>query len=162
MYKKILKLIKNRLNPFLLHEKPNVQKQPIGNHHQLQQIFDSLNQIYFEGSLKIQIKWFGDQTFKHRSRIILGSYHQSKKLIKIHRVLDQPHIPHYFISYIVYHEMLHHVYPPICLFRQNRKIHHADFKREEKKFASYKEAQNFRKTIQKSWFLQNINYKLRR
>jgi hypothetical protein len=34
-----------------------------------------------------------------------------ERLIRVHPILDRPWVPRYFVSYIVYHEMLHHVIP---------------------------------------------------
>ena len=46
-----------------------------------------------------------------RRSIKLGSYSATERLIRVHPALDRPWVPRYFVSYIVYHEMLHHVIP---------------------------------------------------
>ncbi len=38
----------------------------------------------------------------------LGSYDGTHKLIRVHRLLDDPQVPAWFLSYVVRHELLHH------------------------------------------------------
>ncbi|MBS0615989.1 MAG: hypothetical protein JSR58_05505 [Verrucomicrobia bacterium] len=113
-----------------------------GKHHNLRDIYARINEEYFEGRLDLDITWYGNPSFKPKSRIVLGSYNSRLELIKIHRHLDQAHIPHHYVSFIVYHEMLHHVSPPIQK-RGRRKVHHGDFKQKEKVFADYHLAKEF-------------------
>ena len=40
----------------------------------------------------------------------MGSYSADSKVIRIHPALDQPLVPRFFVEWIVFHEMLHHVY----------------------------------------------------
>ncbi|MGE0670205.1 MAG: SprT-like domain-containing protein [Parachlamydiales bacterium] len=123
-----------------------------GEHYNLQEIYDQVNALYFEGRVDVQITWFGSQKRAARRRRTLGLYDFNSKLIKIHRLLDQPHFPSYFISYVVYHEMLHHLFPPYPPKRGRRKIHHADFKRHEKKFAEYSLAKEWEKENHQIFF----------
>ncbi|MBX3234136.1 MAG: hypothetical protein KIT84_06245 [Labilithrix sp.] len=85
-----------------------------GQHHDLLAIFNDLNQRYFDGGCHALITW-GKKT-KRKSReprraIRLGSYSNLERVIRIHPVLDRSWIPRYFVAYIVYHEMLHHMIP---------------------------------------------------
>ncbi len=116
-----------------------------GKHYNLQEIYHRVNTDYFDGRIDVQITWFGSQNREVRSRRVLGLYDFNNKLIKIHRLLDQPNFPSYFISYVVYHEMLHHAFPPSKPRRGRRKVHHADFKLQEKKFAEYSLAKEWEK-----------------
>lgn len=127
-------------------KKRTLQHTPLGVHYNLQEIYDNLNARYFDGRLQLKITWFGNQSRPATSRRILGLYLFQEKVIKIHRLLDHPDFPPYFISYVVYHEMLHNVFPPLKKKRkQRRRIHHADFKEHEKKFAEYAEAKQWEK-----------------
>lgn len=117
--------------------KRTLRKVVHGEHYNLQEIYNQVNAFYFEGRIDVQITWFGSQKRAAMRRRTLGLYDFNNKLIKIHRLLDHPNFPSYFISYVVYHEMLHHLFPPHQSKRGRRKIHHADFKRHEKKFAEY-------------------------
>ncbi|MBI2810918.1 MAG: hypothetical protein HYX67_08835 [Candidatus Melainabacteria bacterium] len=114
-----------------------------GDHHDLIQIYTTLNQSYFKGKLDLEITWFGSAQRKARRHRKLGLYCFQTKLIKIHRLLDQSHFPDYFISYVVYHEMLHSVCPPVKAKKGRYKIHHSDFKRREQEFADYQVAKRW-------------------
>lgn len=125
-----------------------------GMHYDLHEIYSRINAEYFESKLDLHITWFGNRAFMPKRRIVLGSYNSRLELIKIHRHLDQAHIPHHYISFIVYHEMLHHVAPP---FRQRgrRKVHHSDFKEREKKFSDYHLVKEFDAVLKKQLFGTN-------
>lgn len=85
-----------------------------GASHDLLAIFGELNQRYFDGACHALITW-GRRTSRKgrppRKAIKLGSYSSLERLIRIHPVLDRPWVPRYFVAYVVYHEMLHHMIP---------------------------------------------------
>ncbi len=122
-----------------------------GEHHDLREIFDRINEEYFEKTLDLRITWSGDKKSRPRRSIRLGSYHLKSKIIKIHRFLDQAHIPSYYVSSVVYHEMLHHVLPPK---RKNRRwqIHHPEFNAREKQFKEHALAKDYSKLLKKRLF----------
>jgi len=124
-----------------------------GEHYNLDEIYHRINETYFEGKLDLHITWFNPKKTRYQRRIVLGSYHRDKKLVKINRVLDQPDIPDYYISFIVYHEMLHHVAPPIIQRFRKRQIHHQEFKDLEKKFLEYPLVKEFKKISKMRWFV---------
>ncbi len=128
-----------------------IKLRPHGNYHNLELIYGRINERYFEGRLDLKISWFGKPVSKAKRRLVLGSYHQQKGLIRINRVLDHDHIPDHFVSFIIYHEMLHHVLPP--LKRGKRRIHHAEFSAREKQFQDYAQASAFRKSFIKEFFM---------
>ena len=85
-----------------------------GEHHDLLGLFKDLNERYFGGNCHALITW-GNKV-RRRSReprhaIRLGSYSSLERVIRIHPVLDRAWVPRYFVAYIVYHEMLHHMIP---------------------------------------------------
>lgn len=123
-----------------------------GKFFDLQKSYDALNAQYFEGKLDLKISWFGSPDFIPRNRIVFGTFTPHTKIIKIHRLLDQAHITEPFISFIIYHEMLHHVLPPLLGKRGRRKIHHPAFKRKEREFQEYASAQDFLKKWKKVRF----------
>ncbi|MES2344581.1 MAG: hypothetical protein V4494_01390 [Chlamydiota bacterium] len=128
---------------------------PKGECYDLQEIFNVLNEKYFDSKIDLPLKWFGNKGFRPRRRIVLGSYHLEKKIIKVHRVLDKEHVPHCVVSFIVYHEMLHHILPPKKIKNKRRKIHHPEFLMREKLFAEYVEAQEeIKKLLQGLWFVR--------
>ena len=111
-----------------------------------------VNTDYFEGKLNLKITWFNRRRSLVPRKIVLGSYHFKHQLIRINSYLDQAHIPDYFVAYIVYHEALHHVLPPVRGKKGKRSIHHSAFKTYEKKFKQYELVQAFRKQIKKDIF----------
>src|ERR1700689_2946450 len=119
------------------------QLRPLGGHYDLNTIYDDLNASYFGSKLDLGITWFGSAQRKARRHRKLGLYCFQSKVVKIHRLLDQPHFPPYFISYVVYHEMLHSVCPPVKAKRGRYQIHHPDFKKREKQFAQYAAAKRW-------------------
>jgi SprT-like family protein len=123
-----------------------------GEYFDLKAIYDQLNDRYFENKLDLSITWFGNKNALPRSRIRLGSYHPRHGLIKIHRLMDKAHVPHHFIAYVIYHEMLHHVLPPIKERWGRRKIHHPEFTKREKQFQEYTLAEKFEKSLRRSLF----------
>jgi hypothetical protein len=85
-----------------------------GKTHDLLAIFNDLNAKYFDDGCHALITW-GRRTSRKRGEqrraIKLGSYASLERLIRIHPVLDRSWVPRYFVAYVVYHEMLHHMIP---------------------------------------------------
>jgi hypothetical protein len=106
-----------------------------GKHHDLLALFAVVNERYFDGAINALITWGKGPTTKSRTRktIKLGSYSAVDRMIRIHPALDQKWVPRYFVAYIVYHEMLHHVIPGSRgLGRVN--LHPPEFKAREREF----------------------------
>jgi hypothetical protein len=84
-----------------------------GKHHDLLAVFRSVNDTYFEGGCDALITWGRQVARKHRQRtsIKLGSYNAVERLIRIHPALDKPWVPRYFVTFVVFHEMIHHLVP---------------------------------------------------
>jgi hypothetical protein len=129
-----------------------VPLRPTGGHYDLKAIFDEINAFYFENKLALGITWFGSAQRKARRHRKLGLYCFQTKVVKIHRLLDQPHFPPYFISYVVYHEMLHSVCPPVKAKRGRYRIHHPDFVKREKEFAQYAIAKRWEEENKRLFF----------
>jgi hypothetical protein len=127
-----------------------------GRHHDLSEICQAVNQRYFEGQVSVNVTW----ARKHAARanpgrrsIKLGSYTSRDRLIRVHPALDAAFVPRYFIEYIVYHEMLHHVLPP-KLQNGRRELHGPAFLARERQFQDYQAALD--------WERQNLAKLLRR
>lgn len=85
-----------------------------GDHHDLLGLFNDLNARYFDGACHALITWGKKTRRKNRAprrAIRLGSYSSLERVIRIHPALDRSWVPRYFVAYIVYHEMLHHMIP---------------------------------------------------
>lgn len=122
-------------------EKPrNITLDTQGRYHNLQEIFDALNERYFDGAIEARITW-GKRSKRRRSRasIGLGQYVFDDKLIRIHPVLDAQDVPRFFVESIVFHEMLHEVHGPASV--NGRRVHHPpEFLRDERRFEHHVEA----------------------
>lgn len=121
----------------LLDQKNLITK---GQVHDLERIYANVNQTYFDNKILLLITWYGDREKRSRSHVTFGLYYDSMKLIKINRLLDAPEVPEYIVEYVVYHEMLHHVYPAYIGQSGRRSIHSKEFKNVEKQFRAYAEA----------------------
>ena len=87
-----------------------------GKRHDLLQIFEDVNERYFDGAVNALITWgtaanAGGRRANPRRTIKLGSYGSVDRLIRVHPSLDRTWVPRYFVAFVVYHEMLHHVMP---------------------------------------------------
>jgi hypothetical protein len=85
-----------------------------GAHHDLLAIFQDVNARYFGGACHALITWGKKQARRSdgpRKAIKLGSYSNLERLIRIHPALDRKWVPRYFVAFVVYHEMLHHMIP---------------------------------------------------
>lgn len=111
-----------------------------GEHHDLREIFDELNARYFDDRIEASITW-GARTGRPRRRnsIKMGSYAVEDRLIRIHRSLDRPFVPRFFVAWIVFHEMLHQVHD-IRVKNGRREFHSKEFLADEALFEHYDEA----------------------
>lgn len=112
-----------------------------GATHDLLAIHRKVNEKYFAGAVDALITW-GRRSAKPeqpRRAIKLGSYSAIERLIRVHPVLDKPWVPRYFVSYIVYHEMLHHVIPQ-SQGGGRRMLHPPLFKARERLFRDFDRA----------------------
>jgi hypothetical protein len=116
----------------------NVPLTTKGKHHDLLELFTHTNERYFDGAINALITWGKSPTTKSQTRktIKLGSYSAVDRMIRIHPALDHEWVPRYFVAYIVYHEMLHHVIPGSRgLGRVN--LHPPEFKEREREFRHF-------------------------
>lgn len=115
----------------------------VGRYHDLEELYQQVNEEYFHSSLNLNITWFGKEALKPTRSITYGLYLETLKLIKIHRRLDRPEVPSYVIAFVIYHEMLHHVCSPQMNHLGRLQVHTEEFKRREKEFRQYREAQRW-------------------
>lgn len=113
-----------------------------GKVHDLADLMSRLNETYFDGTIDgVRITWGrrAPRDAHHRSGVRLGSYSAPDGIIRIHPVLDAKRVPRYFVSYVVYHELLHHVIPPQTQGRRTL-VHPPEFHRRERLFRQYARA----------------------
>jgi hypothetical protein len=121
-----------------------------GRVYDLKEFYHDINYKYFEDPLDLHITWFGDGSRRNCKRVTFGLYHDPLRLIKINKLLDNKHFPDYFVAYVIYHEMLHYVYPAYVDKKGQKHIHSKAFKDCEKEFKYYKQAQQ--------WIRDNQDY----
>ena len=112
-----------------------------GKHHDLYAVMSDLNERYFDGEVNALITWgkHGTKRGKKRSTIKLGSYASLDRLIRVHPALDRRWVPRYFVAYVVYHEMLHHVIPS-SRGAGRRLLHPPEFLAREREFRHFERA----------------------
>lgn len=142
------KMLESRPSRSCLEDEVQVR----GRFYDLQKEWDIVNRTYFGGKVRVHLTWYGDASKKCRRKVILGSYDQRQNLIKIHRRLDAPIVPRYYLQFVLYHEALHKLYPPYLDENGNLKVHHEEFKEKEKLFKEFALAQHFEKLGRKYWF----------
>ncbi len=91
------------------------------------------------------ITWSRANVRARQRSIRLGSYSTERNLIRVHARLDQAGIPERFVRYIVFHELLHAVFPSYK-DTAGRWVHHSPaFKAREMRFPDYRFALEFEK-----------------
>lgn len=151
----------NVLDSYIRGQQPKIRKErgagaalnPRGRCFDLQPMFDRLNAEFFENAIQAKIGWGRMPGGRRRKSIRLGVYDHTAKEIRIHPALDRPEVPAYFVEFIVYHEMLHQLFP--SLQTEGRRTHHPKaFRAREKLFPHY--------ALSLRWERENLSLLLRR
>lgn len=109
-----------------------------GTWHDLAEVLATVNAQYFGGAVGDVLITWGRRTSpqsKARQTIKLGSYSATERLIRVHPALDREWVPRYFLSYIVFHELLHHVIPAVP-----GSLHPPELVQREREFRYYERA----------------------
>jgi predicted metal-dependent hydrolase len=102
----------------------------------LQEMFDRVNGLFFQGGIQARIGWGRMPPRRRRKSIRLGVYDHQTREIRIHPALDRPEVPAFFVEFIVFHEMLHQLFPSNG--RGGRRVHHPRaFRDREKAYPLY-------------------------
>lgn len=109
-----------------------------GEVYNLEEIFWRLNETYFQNSIeKPTLTWSQKKTFR-----ILGHHDAAHETIVVSKSLDDKKVPRFVVEFVVFHEMLHVFHPTI--HRNNRRYNHTpQFRRDEKKFVHFAEAETW-------------------
>lgn len=109
-----------------------------GENYDLNEIFDLLNQIYFQNSIsKPQLTWSANNTYR-----ILGHHDATHQTIVVSKSLDDLRVPRFVVEYVVYHEMLHIKHP--TRYENGRRYNHTPaFRRDERDFAFFTDAEDW-------------------
>lgn len=124
-----------------------------GAHYNLQAILAEVRQAVDLPGLdaigELHITW--GRRGRGTKSIRFGSYDFDRKLIRVHPALDRQWVPRYFVAFIVYHELLHALFPP-REGQSRREVHTPEFRAMERRFPDYDkamewEAANLRKIL---------------
>ena len=88
---------------------------PQGDHHDLADLAAFLLARDFagdfEGRRHPEVTWGRRGRSQARHSLLLGSYVPARNLVRVHSVLDRPQVPRWFVSYVLFHEILHAALP---------------------------------------------------
>jgi predicted metal-dependent hydrolase len=119
-----------------------------GEVYDLDEIFQAVNKRYFGSWIrKPMLTWSAKKTYR-----ILGHHDATHDHVAISRSLDSKQVPRFIVEYVLFHEMLHIAHPPKHI-NGRRYYHTPEFKRDERRFERYDEAER--------WIEQNVR-KLKR
>lgn len=108
---------------------------PQGKLHNLEPLFERLNARFFHGLMaRPQLGWS-----LRRSRTLLGHFDPSHNAIVISRIFDEPSTPLVALEYVMYHEMLHLLFP-VDHSGARRCVHGREFREAEALFPNLAEA----------------------
>jgi len=110
----------------------------------LTEIFERLNAQHFQSGIRARVGWGRHSARRRRKSIRLGVYDHRLREIRVHPALDRPDVPLFFVEYIVFHEMLHQVFPSAR--DAGRHVHHPKaFRDRERAFPRYEAALEWEK-----------------
>ncbi|ELS02275.1 type IIA topoisomerase (DNA gyrase/topo II, topoisomerase IV), A subunit [Xenococcus sp. PCC 7305] len=111
---------------------------PQGDHYDLEKMFHRINQEYFAGEMvKPRLTW--NKILTHRK---LGHYEPLRDRVVMSRTLDNKKVPQIVVELVLYHELLHK-HHGIKWVNGKSRAHTPEFRRSEKQFKSYQEAQKW-------------------
>jgi hypothetical protein len=154
------------LDDFIRGRQPLIRKErtqvdpvlsPKGRFFDLREIFLRVNQAHFGGAIQADIGWGRMPKKRRRKTIRLGVYDHQTREIRIHPALDSANVPAYFVEFIVFHEMLHQLFPSMKGEGRGggKRTHHSSaFRERERAFPLYRPALK--------WEKENLGLLLRR
>ncbi|MBM4379989.1 MAG: hypothetical protein FJ086_11950 [Deltaproteobacteria bacterium] len=126
--------------------------QPLGRCFDLRELYARVNAAHFGGAVQASIGWARTPARRRRRTIRLGVYEHASREIRIHPALDDPRVPAWFVEFVVFHEMLHQLFPSPA--GAGRRQHHPRaFRERERTFPLYEAAL--------AWEKENLPWLLR-
>jgi hypothetical protein len=143
----------SRIDAFVRHNRARIsvpradRLEARGRVHDLQAIFERLNEAHFEGRIEARIGWGPARRGRRRRSVKTGVYVQDARLIRIHPTLDRPEVPEFYVAAVVFHEMLHQAVPARELGAR-RIVHGPEFRRRERAYPDH--------ALAKEWEERNL------
>jgi hypothetical protein len=128
--------------PDIPPRRPTAMLPPRGRHHDLERLFRRLNTEFLDGAVEVaRLGWSHRPAWRK-----MAWYVTDENCIVVSRLLDDPRIPEYFLEFVLYHEMLHVMFPAR---RRGRRLmfHHGDFRAMERAFPRFEEAKRFEESL---------------
>ena len=109
-----------------------------GHHHDLTAAFQRVNRSYFGGAVDTpRLIWNRQPTTRK-----MGHYDITRDTVMISMSLDSANVPTYVVEFVVYHELLHKTMGTKVV-NGRRHSHTSAFRKAERAFKQYSEAQTF-------------------
>lgn len=112
--------------------------------YDLHKLAEDVSREFFNGEMKVNITWSRGATEprngRSRRHIIFGSYDRRHALVRIHPALDSVSVPEFFVKFVIYHEMLHHILDVRPQPGGRRCVHTPQFRERERRHPDYKQA----------------------
>jgi hypothetical protein len=116
-----------------------------GKAHDLAASFERVNEEYFAGSFdRPRLTWSTRDSLRK-----FGHYDFVQDLVMLSRTLDAEHVPSYVIDHVMHHELLHKKHG-FRFVAGRRHAHLPAFRREERTFRHYTEADQFLESLSRS------------
>ena len=113
-------------------------RHPLGRVYDLRAVQSAIRARFLPQCPALQIGW-SDRV----SPCLMGKWiampHGQPNLVVVNPLLDSPHVPNFYLQYVVFHELLHEVIP--IRRERGRWIHHpVEFRRREREFPLFDRA----------------------
>jgi hypothetical protein len=112
---------------------------PVGTHRSL---LESYLRVSLDMDLTLpevpKLSW-SKEVARHR----FGHWDPDHQAVVISQVLDDPKVPEFVLDYVLYHELLHILHPVKMGAGSKRIVHSAAFKRDERRFPDWQEAEKW-------------------
>ncbi len=128
-----------------------------GRWHDLGALEREERALHFPHLGALPVVWGRADTAEARTSLRLGCYDASARTIRIHRRLDHPRVPAWFVGFVIFHEYLHHELGVDQRDRGGRRLLHTpEFRRREARHPRHSEAlawekANLRAMLSASW-----------
>ena len=101
--------------------------------YDLKKLFDTINQHYFKGTIQSFIRWGAYASKTSYQSYFNDQYGNKQNLITIAGAYNHPKVPEFAITAVIFHEILHIVYPR---YKKNGRnvIHGPEFRKAERMY----------------------------
>lgn len=111
----------------------------------LNEIFERVNETYFDGKIaKPRLTWSA-----RVSKSTMGKYNYATDTLTLNRLLNRAGTPRYVLEFLMYHELLHKALG-YQVVNQRRRVHTPRFRKLEKNFRQYREANDYLRILAKN------------